>query len=115
MPTALAIATKAIGTAVALSSQGVQIISFEPFKIEPANFFQRRFSDFNTVMDVFRTHLIENLPDVISGELEALPLDVSTTIGDVVDGVQAMLLNGLRLVRTCPVPTSMNPCRILVA
>jgi hypothetical protein len=92
MATALMIAAKAVGSALAVSSQGIQIVSLNPFKITPPNAFDRPFSDFNTVLDVFRAHLIQNLPDVISGDVEALPLAQSTIISSVVDAVQAFLL-----------------------
>jgi|GraSoiStandDraft_2_1057267.scaffolds.fasta_scaffold1836290_1 hypothetical protein len=92
MATALLIAAKAVGSALAVSSQGIQIVSLDPFKITPPNAFDRPFSDFNTVMDIFRAHLIENLPDVISGEIEALPMDNGTIIMRIVDAVQAILL-----------------------
>jgi hypothetical protein len=92
MATALMIAAKAVGSALAVSSQGIQIVSLDPFKITPPNAFDRPFSDFNTVLDVFRAHLIQNLPDVISGDVEALPLAQSTIISSVVDAVQAFLL-----------------------
>jgi hypothetical protein len=92
MATALMIAAKAVGIALALSSQGIHIVSLEPFKITPGNAFDRPFSDFNTVLDVFRAHLVENLPDVISGDIESLPIAPNTIIMKVVDAAQATLL-----------------------
>jgi hypothetical protein len=86
------IAAKAVGIALALSSQGIHIVSLEPFKITPDNALDRPFSDFNTVLDVFRAHLVENLPDVISGDIESLPIAPNTIIMKVVDAVQAILL-----------------------
>jgi hypothetical protein len=92
MATALMIAAKAVGSALAVSSQGIQIVTLEPFKITPDDAFDHPFSDFNTVMDIFRAHLIRNLPDVISGDIQALPMATNTVIMTVVDAVQAILL-----------------------
>jgi hypothetical protein len=92
MSTALDIAASAVGTALALSSQGVQIVSTSPFTIKPDDAFEYPFSNFHTVVRVFRAHLMNELPTVLTPQLQALPLADETTISDVVEAVEAMIL-----------------------
>ncbi len=92
MGTALDIAASAVGTALALSSVGVKIKKLNPFTIDPDDAFEHPFSDFKTVLRVFRQHLAENLPSVLTSDVEQLDLDQGMKIKDVVDAVESLIL-----------------------
>ena len=92
MGNALDVAAAAVGTALALSSQGVHINSVNPFSISPTDAFQQPFSKFRTVLRVFQQHLVANLPDQLAGGVQALAFDDTTVIQTVVDAVEALIL-----------------------
>lgn len=92
MGTALDIAASAVGTALALSSVGVSIKQVNPLKIDPDDAFDHTFSFFKTVLRVFRQHLAENLPSILTSDVEQLTLAEGTKIQDVVDAIEALIL-----------------------
>lgn len=92
MGTALDIAASAVGTALALSSEGVSIKQVNPLIIDPDDAFDKTFDDFKTVLRVFRQHLAENLPGVLTSDVQQLALDGATKIQNVVDAIEALIL-----------------------
>jgi hypothetical protein len=92
MGTALDISASAVGTALALSSVGVSIKRIDPLDIDPDDAFQHKFSDFKTVLEVFRQHLAENLSGVLTSDVQQLALDQNTKIQDVVEAIEALIL-----------------------
>jgi hypothetical protein len=96
METASHQAARTVGTACAINSNFVKVISTQPFKVVPDNLFLLTFKNIGLIDDaqlaVFKKTLSELLPDALTQPILSLELNSGIVIGLVVDHVENLLL-----------------------
>jgi hypothetical protein len=96
METALQRAARTVGTACAVNSNFVKVISVDPFEVSPDNLFMLAFKNIGLVsdaqLDVFLKTLSELLQELPSQTILSIDLNPSVAIGLVVNHIEALLL-----------------------
>ena len=96
MDPAILRAIKSVGSACAMSTSFVKIVSFDPFKVSPENLFAFRFKAIGLTsaeqLAVFKTTLASLVPTQLGPDIQSMPIDPDTQIGLVANHVEALLL-----------------------
>jgi hypothetical protein len=96
METALQQAARSVGTACAINTTFVKVLSINPFAISPDNLFFLTFKSIGIISDAALSSFLQTLstllPPELSQDINGLDLAPDVVIGLVVNHVEALLL-----------------------